>query len=675
MGDYDNATADNTNFYRTWGDNRLLLGGHANQPDVRFATIPKAGPGPIPFAQSQSLISESCIPNNNAIDPGEVVTVSLSVTNLGTAATTNAVGTLLSGGGVKFPSGPVNYGVIPPGGTVSRSYTFTAMDPDLFCGGTVQARLQLQDGATNLGTLTYRFTTGTTTTQTFSNPASITINDNAAATPYPSNITVSGISNFVGVTVTLNGLSHTFPADIDIILVSPSGQAAYVMSDVGGNTPVTNLTLTFDDNAAAALGSGALSSGTFRPSNIDTTTDNMPPPAPAPPYAAAFSTFNGFTANGTWSLYVRDDAGVDVGSIANGWSLGILVPTCAPCGPTAAPASISGNIVSNDGAPLSGVTLRLTGSGGVEQTLTDSQGNYRFADVETGLLYTVTPSLANYMFAPGQRSFSLLADRSDAVFTAFPVQPNSNPLDIAEFFVRQQYLDFLGREPDQAGLDYWSSQLRSCGANLSCLNSRRIGVSAAFFVEAEFQQTGSFIFQMYKAGLGRELHYQEYVADRAQLIAGPDLNIRRQAFADAFVTRPEFIQRYQASTTAASFTDALLANIVSAGVDLSSQRTNLIARYNLGGSVNESRSLALQTATENAALGQAVYNRAFVLMEYFGYLRRDPDQGGFDFWVNVLNNRQPGNYRGMVCAFLTSVEYQRRFSPAITRSDADCAER
>lgn len=68
------------------------------------------------------------------------------------------------------------------------------------------------------------------------------------------------------------------------------------------------------------------------------------------------------------------------------------------------------------------------------------------------------------------------------------------------------------------------------------------------------------------------------------------------------------------------------------------------------------------------------YNPAFVLMQYFGYLRRDPDQGGYDFWLDILNNRLPNNFRGMVCAFLTSAEYQQRFGASITRTNRDCSQ-
>ncbi|HEY6119107.1 MAG TPA: DUF4214 domain-containing protein [Pyrinomonadaceae bacterium] len=674
MGDYDTATADNTNFYRTWGDNRLSLLTHAHQPDVRFTKVPKAGPGAIVTSATQNLVSETCTPSNNAIDPGEQVTVTLGVTNVGTAATTNLVGTLLATGGVNNPSGPATYGAIGVGGSAARSFGFVASGT---CGGTITATLQLQDGATNLGTATYTFALGTIPTQTFSNPAAITINDNAAATPYPSNISVAGISTYSRVTLTLTGLSHTFPADIDIIIVAPGGQRAYVMSDVGGSGVITNVTLTFDDAAAAQIGANAqIGSGTFQPSNSDTTTDAMPAPAPTPPYATTFAGFTGLGAgaNGTWSLYVRDDAGIDSGSIAGGWSLNFIgFPTCSSsCVPTAAPGLVSGRVLTSTGVPLAGATITLTGASGVVRAITDAEGNYKIENLETGQLYTVTPSAANFLFNPAERSFSLLGNKTDAVFTAVTMTGLSNPLDSPEFFVRQQYLDFLGREPEQGGLDYWSGQLRACGSDLNCIDTRRIGVSAAFFGENEFQQSGSFIFRLYRAALGRDLNYQEFINDRQQVRAGPNLESSKQAYADTFVARPEFVERYQTNTTAGSFVDALLRTASISGADLSSERNNLIARYNSGHSLNESRSLVIRELGDNAALSQAVYNRAFVLMEYFGYLGRNADQGGYDFWLNVLNNQQPGNYRGMVCAFLTSAEYQHRFSAATTRSNSDC---
>ena len=164
--------------------------------------------------------------------------------------------------------------------------------------------------------------------------------------------------------------------------------------------------------------------------------------------------------------------------------------------------------------------------------------------------------------------------------------------------------------------------------------------------------------------------YGEFSTDRQHVIGGPNLDASKAAFADAFVQRAEFAQKYRADTTADSFVDALLQTLRDAtNVDLSSQRGNLISRYNSAATTTQSRSLVLRDVTDNAAFSSAVYNQSFVLMEYFGYLRREKDQNGYDFWLNVLNN---ANYRGMVCSFLTSTEYQRRFGSVVTQSNASC---
>jgi len=250
---------------------------------------------------------------------------------------------------------------------------------------------------------------------------------------------------------------------------------------------------------------------------------------------------------------------------------------------------------------------------------------------------------------------------------------SANPIDSPEYFVRQQYLDFLSREPDQGGLNFWTGKLTQCNGDAGCLRQQRIDVSAAFFGSQEFQQTGAYIYRLYQGGLGRQLSYSEFAADRQQVIGGPNLDLSKGIFASAFVNRAEFLQKYQASTTGASFVDALLQTLRdSAGVDLASERANLITRYGSGGSMSESRSLVVRDLAENTAFSTAVYNPSFVLMEYFGYLTRGADPDGYAFWLNVLNNRDPQNYRGMVCSFLTSTEYQHRFGTVVTRSNAEC---
>ncbi|MEA2174779.1 MAG: hypothetical protein QOD00_2371 [Blastocatellia bacterium] len=341
--------------------------------------------------------------------------------------------------------------------------------------------------------------------------------------------------------------------------------------------------------------------------------------------------------------------------------------------PTAADASISGQVLTPDGQPLPGVVLQLNGNKSM-RAVTDKQGSYRFSNLNSGQFYTVQPARANFSFTPAERSFSLTADKTDAVFTANPLsQQLDNPLDTDMFFVRQQYLDFLGREPDGGGLAYWTNEIDKCGLNAACLNDRRIGVAAAFFIEQEYGQTGGYVYRLYSAGLGRQLSYAEFVNDRGQVIGGENLLATKETFLEQFVERPEFVQKYGATSSAEDYVDALLATVKqNAGVDLSSERGNLIDKYNLIRDNKEKRPEVLKDVIEAAAFKQAVYNPSFVLMEYFGYLKRDPEKPGFDFWLNVLNNKEPENYRGMVCSFITSAEYQLRFSTAVTHSNKEC---
>lgn len=343
--------------------------------------------------------------------------------------------------------------------------------------------------------------------------------------------------------------------------------------------------------------------------------------------------------------------------------------------PTAAPASIAGRVITSQGLPLAGVVMTLSGASQA-RTITDSNGSYLFANAEVGAFYTITPSRANYSFTPANRSLSLLANTTTATFSALAdAVASANPLDTPEFFVRQQYVDILGREPDQNGFNYWSSQINACGSDPVCLRAQRRNVAAAFFIEAEFQATGSFIYDIYAGALGRRPVFAEYAIDRQQVIGGANLDLEKTMFANSFVQRAEFLQKYQANTTADSFVDSLIQNVLGTfGVDLTSQRDSLIARYNNGTSQGESRAFVLRDLADSVMFRQAEYNQAFVLTEYFGYLRRNPDQAGYEFWVNVLTNSGggPANYPGMVCSFITSAEYQLRFSALVTHNNGEC---
>ncbi|HEV7857967.1 MAG TPA: DUF4214 domain-containing protein, partial [Pyrinomonadaceae bacterium] len=343
--------------------------------------------------------------------------------------------------------------------------------------------------------------------------------------------------------------------------------------------------------------------------------------------------------------------------------------------PTAAEASISGQITTPDGQPLAGAVIHLSGPKSA-RTITDADGHYKFENVDTGSFYTLAPSRANFSFSPSERAFSLNAVKTDAVFTANPLPAQSaNPLDTEMYFVRQQYLDFLGREADEGGLQYWTGELDKCGTDSQCLSNRRVGIAAAFFMEREHQETGSFVYRLYKGALGRQLSYAEFNTDRSRVIGGTGLEEKQSELAAAFVQRAEFMQKYEGRNGAESFVDALLANVRQAsGVDLSGQRNTLIATYHTGADQNQSRSIALRELIDESALRDAEYNSSFVLMEYFGYLKRDPDADGYRFWLNVLDNKEPGNYRGMVCSFITSTEYQSRFASVISHSNRECGQ-
>jgi Tol biopolymer transport system component len=253
-------------------------------------------------------------------------------------------------------------------------------------------------------------------------------------------------------------------------------------------------------------------------------------------------------------------------------------------------------------------------------------------------------------------------------------QPTTNPADVAQFFVRQHYHDFLGRTADQGGLDYWTSQINQCDNETDpqlhekCVQNQRIGVSAAFFIELEFQDTGFFVYRLYKAALGRRPTYQEFVSDRNKVIGGARLEASKQSLAYEFAQRPEFTQFYALDFNS-DFVNRLFDT---AGLTpFTNERQQALTAMNAG----RTRAQVLRDVIEMAAIKDREYKPAFVSMQYFGYLRRNPDQAGFDFWLDVLNRLpEPNNYRGMVCAFITSDEYQNRFSSVSTHSNAECGQ-
>lgn len=280
------------------------------------------------------------------------------------------------------------------------------------------------------------------------------------------------------------------------------------------------------------------------------------------------------------------------------------------------------------------------------------------------------------------------------------VRPGTNPpqfitIDDSDFFTQQQYVDFLSRMPDSSGFGFWLNQITSCGGNAACVAVSRVNTSGAFFLSIEFQQTGYLVERMYKASYGDSpqtstfggshtipvpiVRFSEFIPDVKQIGNGvivnqgqwqQQLEANKVSFSQAFVQRSRFTDpsAYPTSMLPAAFVTKLANN---AGVPANDpDRTTAINRF--AGATDTSnvtaRGQALRDIAENGTVAQQETNRAFVLMQYFGYMRRDPNGGqdtdytGYDFWLTKLNQFN-GNFINaeMVKAFIESSEYRTRF--------------
>ena len=403
----------------------------ADALDQDFAlVVSEADAAPAFAAGTATLVAESVSPANNAPDPGEIVTMSLVVKNTGSASTSNLIGTLaVNTGGVVSPGAAQSFGVIPAGGSLAQSFSFTVSSA-VACGGTFTPTLSLQDGTTSYGTVSYAVRAGalaSSSTVTGSSATTITIPTSGNAAPYPSTIAVNSASSNAQVskvTATLTGFTHTYPSDVGVLLVAPNGtQFVPLMYAVGGSKAASNLTFTFDDAATASLPvSSALASGTFKPTVNGTPAFDAP--APTSGYGATMAALNAAPANGTWSLYVLDNATPDSGKFT-GWSLNIA--TNAPvCTDTSTDVSISSvvvpgspvagqnvqfryTVINNSAWPASGVVAGLPLPGGFTLVSTSqSQG-------------TFAPSGSTLNFLLGQ-----INAQSMATFTVTMRSPSSN---------------------------------------------------------------------------------------------------------------------------------------------------------------------------------------------------------------------------------------------------------
>ncbi len=246
----------------------------------------------------------------------------------------------------------------------------------------------------------------------------------------------------------------------------------------------------------------------------------------------------------------------------------------------------------------------------------------------------------------------------------------ANPVFSSPFFVRQQYLDFLSREPDQDGYNAWLRVLNNCSDVNSDPSCDRIIVSYSFFGSEEFQIKGSYVFRFYKLAFNRLPEYAEIIPDMS-FVAGntaAEVYARKAQLAANFTLRPAFQTTYS-SLSNAQYVATLMGRYTLTSITTPDPQqpdgtakvtltgTDLTNRLNgIGGTLN--RAQVFRAIADSDQVSQAEYNNTFVGMQYYGYLRRTPDESGYQAWLRVL---QSGNIRGMVNGFMNSQEYRLRF--------------
>lgn len=240
------------------------------------------------------------------------------------------------------------------------------------------------------------------------------------------------------------------------------------------------------------------------------------------------------------------------------------------------------------------------------------------------------------------------------------LRPGTNTritIDDSDFFIQQQYIDFLSRFPDTDGFNAWMKVLNNCNGDPNCLdgvNGKRVLVSMGFFESLEFRIKGFFVYRFYKASLGRLPTYPEIVADMRSVTGQTEADViaKRNAFAAGWMSRGDFAANYPASLTPSEYVNKLLQT---AGVTVGN-KDQLIAGLGNG---TETRASVLRKIVESAEVEAKEFDPAFVAMQYYGYLRREPETEGYNNWLAYLRSH-PRDYKTMVWGFVYSAEYRNR---------------
>ncbi len=411
------------------------------------------------------------------------------------------------------------------------------------------------------------------------------------------------------------------------------------------------------------------------------------------PASAVFTDLDG-TRNTTFSATLQKTLEFSAASYQIVEGETSLVVTVVRNGDISGPATATYSTSDNSGLDNCNTPNTEEASAGCDYIT--SIGTVRFAPGETSK--TLFIPIIDDGYAEGSESFEVTLSNLAGVNMGSHGTANvtiadnetvngTNPIENAGSFVRQHYIDFFNREPDTSGLTFWTNQITSCGSDAACLDLKRANASAAFFLSIEFQETGYLVYRMYQAAYGNlsgapvPVRFGEFLPDTQQIGRGvvvgqtgweQVLENNKEAFAADFVARPRFTAAHATTLTPTQFVDALFTK---AGVTPSAdERTAAINEFGTAGTSADlaARGRALGRVAENQSFAQQEFNKAFVLIQYFGYLRRNPNDApeatldfqGYNFWLGKLNQFN-GDFvnADMVKAFIVSGEYRQRFGP------------
>jgi hypothetical protein len=452
--------------------------------------------------------------------------------------------------------------------------------------------------------------------------------------------------------VDLYNFSGTAGQQIVIVMTSTSFDSYLFLDGPNGQT------IAQDDDGAGGLNSRI-------PANAGSFT--LPTTGTYRIFATSFSIDGTTGSTGTYSLSLLNQStgssGIQLSASSfSGSEGGNITITVSRTGNTSGSASV--NFRTADVAGLQSCTL-ANGRASERCDYVTALGTVRFAAGESSK--TITIPLINDVLIEGNETFTITLSNAVGATLATPaaatvtvidndsVAPTVNPIDGVEFFIRQQYLDILNRQPDSIGLQNWINTLAPCPnggfGEPPTSNCDRLHVAAGFFQSDEFLNRGYWAFRFYMVSQNQRPTYTQFIPDMA-LVGGPkspaEEEASKVAFADAFVQRPEFVARY-GSLSGQALANALLQT---AGLPSST--------FTVTGNMTNGR--ILRGIVETAAVSNRFLTEGTVSIQYFGFLRRDPDTIGYQNNVNTLN-ASPSNLRHMIFIFIYSIEYRSRFGP------------